>query len=199
METMTAAQAAEAAKGLTFETVWTALMESRESMKASQEETERQMRESRRLIEELSKQVSGVTGSLGQMTEAMLATKLHKKFRALGYDFERTTTRTKYFKNDRLLAEADAALENDEYIVLVEVKTKLTVEFVKDHLERIERIRGYMDERGDKRKILGAVATGVFTESVVNYAWKHGLFVVTQTGDTAELAEPPEGFTAREW
>ena len=46
MEMMTAEQAAEAAKGLTFEKVWAALMESRQQMKESQMETGRQLKES---------------------------------------------------------------------------------------------------------------------------------------------------------
>jgi hypothetical protein len=35
----------------------------------------------------------------------------------------------------------------------VEVKTDLTVEDIDEHLERIEKIRGYMD----KRKLVGMV------------------------------------------
>ncbi|MCL2010780.1 MAG: hypothetical protein FWG71_09605 [Synergistaceae bacterium] len=54
METMTAEQAAEAAKGLTFEIVWAALMETRQRMEESHqrmEESHQRMEESRREME----------------------------------------------------------------------------------------------------------------------------------------------------
>ena len=59
MERITAEQALEAAKGLTFEKVWAALMESRQLIEESQqktqkqiEETQQQMRESRKQMQE---------------------------------------------------------------------------------------------------------------------------------------------------
>jgi hypothetical protein len=70
---------------------------------------------------------------------------------------------------------------------------------VDEHLERIEIIRGYMDKRGDSRKIIGAVAGGVVSDDVVNYAQKRGLYVIVQSGDSAAIAEIPKGFTARTW
>ena len=48
MEYMTAEQAAEAAKGLTFEKVWAAMMESRQKM----DESDKQIKESNLRIEE---------------------------------------------------------------------------------------------------------------------------------------------------
>ena len=52
MEITTAAQAAEAAKGLTFEIVWAALMESRQQMEKSNEEFKKQMQESDKRMQE---------------------------------------------------------------------------------------------------------------------------------------------------
>ena len=48
---MTAEQAIEAAKGLTFEKVWAALQEMRTQIRESQQETDRQIRESRQETE----------------------------------------------------------------------------------------------------------------------------------------------------
>ena len=48
MDTITAEQAAEAAKGLTFEKVWAALMENRQQMQESQKETQKQMQETQK-------------------------------------------------------------------------------------------------------------------------------------------------------
>ena len=81
----------------------------------------------------------------------------------------------------------------------VEVKTELTTEDVKEHLQRIEAIREYFDERGDKRKLVGAVAGGVVSENVLKYAQKQGLYVIIQTGDSVAIADIPPDFKAREW
>ena len=47
--------------------------------------------------------------------------------------------------------------------MLVEVKTRLTTENVKDHVKRLEKMRVYADLHGDKRLFLGAVAGVVMT------------------------------------
>ena len=52
MEYMTAEQAAEAAKGLTFETVWAALMETRRRMEESDRSMKERMEESDRSMKE---------------------------------------------------------------------------------------------------------------------------------------------------
>ena len=48
MEIITAEQAAEAAKGLTFEKGWAALMESRQRLEESREESEKRFQETER-------------------------------------------------------------------------------------------------------------------------------------------------------
>ena len=248
---MTAEQAAEAAKGLTFEKVWAALMEDwlrmeesrqewerrmeesrqkwedrmEESMREWEkraEESRREMRESRQRVDEsdlewkkrmdesnrewkkqmadLSKNLGGLGNSIGQLTESMFRNELWKKFRNIGIP---VTCQSSYKEfrdsNGRVLAEIDIFIENGEYAIAVEVKTKMEIEFVKDHLERIEIVRRYLDERGDKRKLIGAIAGGTVPDNVMKYAHKHGLYVVVQNGDSVSIADAPQGFKAREW
>jgi hypothetical protein len=54
------------------------------------------------------------------------------------------------------------------------------------------------DERGDKRKYLGAVAGAVVTRTVTAYALKNGFYVIIPPGETVDI-EAPEGFTPRIW
>ena len=49
-------------------------------------------------------------------------------------------------------------LENGEYVLAVEVKTCLTMGDVKNHVRRMEILRGAADGYNDRRKYLGAVA-----------------------------------------
>jgi len=238
MERMTAEQAAEAAKGLTFEKVWAALMESRQLV----EETQKQMQESQRRIEEsqqktekvmqesqkvmqesqkvmqesqkamkesqrktdkviadLSKNIGGLGNTLGRFTESMFSSELWKKFNEIGFTFTRQAPRMKFFEYGQVLAEVDFFLENGVYAMAVEIKTELSISDVDDHLERIGKIRQYMDLRKDMRKIVGAVEGGIVSDNVLRYAQKKGLYVIVQTGDSVAIAAVPQGFKAQEW
>jgi hypothetical protein len=221
MEIITAEQAIENAKGLTFEKVWAALMESRINMEKAQEETRINMekaqqesrkimddlskdlkesqQETRKIVEKLSKEIGGVSGSLGRFTESMFSEGLWKKFEEYGIPVSMQSTRKIFGENKKVVAEADVFIENGEYAIPVEVKTNLSVDDINEHLERIELIRRYLDKRGDKRKLLGAVAGGVVPENVLKYAQKKGLFVLVQSGDSVTIAATPEGFKPREW
>ena len=208
MDAVTAEQAAEAAKGLTFEKVWAALMETRERMEASQKETQKMiqetqlmMQESQKKIDELSKNVGDVNNSFGRFTESLFAGGLDTLFNVHGYTFIGQGPHYK-FKDKatrRVIAEADYFLEDGLYAMVVEVKTELKQMDIDDHLDRINTIRRHFDNRGDKRILVGAVAGGIVHKNVLNYALKQGLYVITQSGDSAVLAELPEGFKAREW
>jgi hypothetical protein len=224
MDAMTAEQALEAAKGLTFEKVWAALMESKaqmreeakqmketheqfkeemrkswEEMRKSWEESDKRFAKTEKLVAELSKNMGGLQNSIGRLMETMFTADLRSKFNELGYEFTRIYFHTEYAENNTVITEVDAILENGEYILLVEVKTELRVEFVDGHMERIEKVRRYMDARGDARKVIGAVAGGVVPEDVMRYAHKKGLYVIVQSGESAAIADRPKGFEARVW
>ena len=84
-------------------------------------------------------------------------------------------------------------------MMLVEIKTTLSISDVDKHMDRIAIIRKFMDDRGDTRKITGAVAGGSVDDSVSEYAHAQGLYVVVQSGDAVEISDTPAGFKAREW
>jgi len=193
MEYMTADQAREEAKGLTFEIVWESLMESRRRMEESDQRWQKRM-------DELSKSIGDLGNSLGELTEGIFSPDMSKKFQALGYTFTQQNSSTKYFREDgSILAEVDVSLIDGEYIMLVEVKTKLTERHVNLHVERIEKIRRYMDERSDRRKIVGSMACGIAGEKEMQYAYDHGFYVIVQSGDAVRLADMPQDFRARVW
>ena len=220
MEVMTAEQAAEAAKGLTFEKVWAALMETRQHMEESNqrieesnqriEESNQRMEESNRRTEDsfrrmektvadLSKNIGGFGNQQGRLTEAMFSTNLWSRFNEIGFTFTKQASHTKYKENKNVVAEVDFFLENGEYAMPVEVKTDLSLGDVDEHLERIETIRQYMDKRGDNRKLVGCIAGEIVPENVLKYAQKKGLYVLMQNGESISVATAPEGFKHREW
>jgi hypothetical protein len=62
----------------------------------------------------------------------------------------------------------------------------------------MEKLRRYADDRGDKRKFLGAVAGAVVADNVREYALKKGFYVIRQSGDTVTI-ENPAGFKPKTW
>ena len=203
MEMMTAEQAAEAAKGLTFEKVWAALMESRRSMeelkkrmKESDLELKKRMDASQKRIE---KSLGEMGNSIGLLTESMFTNKLWKKFSDIGIPVTGQLGHEEFGDDEIGFAEVDLFMEGSECAIAVEIKTKMTVGRIDDHLKRIEIVRQDMDKRGDERKLLGAVACGTIYENEIKYAQKKGLYVVIQSGDSVAIADAPKSFRPREW
>jgi len=192
-------------RGITFEQVWAALMEDRESRKETalrMEETDRQMKETARLFEEskietdrqikdMNKRFDEYSNRLGEITEYMVAPKLCEKFNELGFNFSKASRNTKVtdYKNN-IFFETDVFMENGEKAIIVEIKTNLTERNINNHVERLEKMRKYSDLRGDKRVFLGAVAGVVIPDDIKELAFKNGFFVVEPSGETFIITAP---------
>jgi hypothetical protein len=184
-------------------------------IKRSSEETDRKIAESagradqrivetaeelKKAIKKMSKNIGGINNSMGKWTEQMAAAKLWKRFDKFGFVFTKEGISIKFRdKNGRPVAEVDIFLENGMYVMAVEVKFDLRTEDVDEHLERIKKVRSCMDERGDGRKIVGAVAGAIVPANVRAYAQKKGLYVIVPSGNAVAVADAPEGFTRKEW
>ncbi|MDR2102359.1 MAG: hypothetical protein LBP43_07290, partial [Treponema sp.] len=62
--------------------------------------------------------------------------------------------------------EIDILLQNTEYLVAVEIKSKLLEKDVDTHVRRLEILRRWADKYRDSRKIRGAVAGAIVTREV---------------------------------
>ncbi|MDR0764153.1 MAG: hypothetical protein LBE65_00980 [Synergistaceae bacterium] len=176
------------------------------------EETDRQIRETARQIREMNeetnrkmketdKRFGDLDNRFGELAEHLVAPSIMEKFNALGFHFtDISTGRRKIItgKDKQAVAEFDILMENGESSVGVEVKSKPSGRDVKDHARRLEILRRHKNSIGDKRKIYGALAGAIMTDSVRNLALKTGLYAITQTGDTVKI-DVPEGFTPKAW
>ncbi|MDR0557688.1 MAG: hypothetical protein LBG43_07485 [Treponema sp.] len=207
------AQGRELPRGATFETVWAMFQENERFLKKmsaeadrrmqeidrQMQETDRRMQETDRQMKETDRKIGDLTGRWGEVVERLMSPKLLKKFQALNFVFTRDSRNVKILDhNQRRLAEVDALLENGEYAMAVEVKTRLTTEDVNDHLKRMGILRRVADERGDRQKYLGAVAGAVVDDNVVAYALKSGFYVIVPSGETVDI-EAPEAANLRMW
>jgi Holliday junction resolvase len=195
--------------GLTFEKVWAMFQETDLQIKEvgrivqenalQMQETDRKMRETDRKMQETDRKISKLGSRIGDLVEELIAPNILEKFNRLGYVFGKVAPKVRYTDaQGRYMAEVDLLLENGDTVLAVEVKTNLTNNDVRDHLERMEKLRRYADEHGDGRKLVGAVAGAIASAEVKIFAVKQGFFVLEQSGDTVRI-NVPEGFKPREW
>ncbi|MDR1837317.1 MAG: hypothetical protein LBQ89_06635 [Treponema sp.] len=162
-----------------------------------QEETAREMKETARQIKDYNKRFGDFHNRFGEIVEYMVAPNLQKKFKEYGFIFNETTSDRDFSNDDYNISfEVDVFLENGDKAMLVEVKTKLTTEKVKEHVKRLEKMRAYADLKGDKRAFLGAVAGVVMTANAKKYALAQGFYVIEPSGETFNITPPSQ---LKEW
>jgi hypothetical protein len=190
-------------EGLTFEKVWAALMENREQMKETDrrmKETAKQMKETDKQMKETDKRIGDLSKRFGETVEYMVAPNLVKKFKELGFVFEKAHQNTKITdREDRVIAEIDAFMENGDKVMAVESKVKPSVDDINYHIRRMEKLREYADRHNDTRKYLGAIAGVVFRKGVKKYALSKGFYVLEPSGDTFTITEPTGKYHPHEW
>jgi hypothetical protein len=177
----------------TFESVWALIQE----VGRKQEENALQLKETDRIVKETSKQMGSMNNRFGEIVEYMVAPNLREKFWEMGLKFNIANPNSVFSEEKKVLFEVDVLLQNGDKAMLVEVKTTLTTEDVKEHIERLKKMRAYADLHDDKRAFLGAVAGVVMTSNVKKYALKQGFYVIEPSGETFNIT-PPNG-KPKEW
>ena len=159
------------------------------------EQSRKEYEESRKALElqvqAANKKVEKLGGRISDLIEDMVRGGAVRLFQELGYEFTQCS-RSVEFDNKKLniCGEIDLFLENGEYALLIEVKTNLSVDDVKDHVERLREYRLFADTRGDKRRFIAAAGGGVVRSNVRTFALKQGLFVIQQSGENIEVISP---------
>jgi len=160
------------------------------------QETDRRMQETDRKMQETAKKISELGSRVGEIVENMIGGDIVGQFQALGIAIK-SHSRYKTFgtRGTSESGQIDVFLENGDIVILIEVKTRLTDDDVRDHIERMKKYRRYGN---DKRRILGAVAAAVVSDDVIKFAHRQGLYVIVQSGEAVEIIAQPEGFVAKE-
>jgi len=188
MAQMTAQEAAEWGKTLSFETVWAALMKLEEKVDKMSERVDR-----------VTANVGGLNRSVGELVETLIATRLWEKFPQ--YNLTRAYQRLPVYDEKFVRrTDIDVLLVNNDMCMIVEVKRELDrKDDVDEHLKRMQLIRQHPPEIIGNKQLLGAMAGGVVDPNVKEYAYKSGFFVLELTGESVHLIPPPEGFEPKKW
>lgn len=187
----------------TLEDVWALFRKVADSQKQvaeAQKETDRKFQETDRKISEMNREVNKRIGELGGQwglfVENLVAPACERLFTERGIPVHMVSRRVmKRMGGDTL--EIDVLVVNAEHVVDVEVKSSLGVEEVREFLEDLKRFRQFFPEYADKR-LHGAVAGMRIEDGAAAFAYRQGLFVIAQTGDSVGILNDAK-FAPKVW
>lgn len=167
--------------------------EYQEELKRIQLEREKREQESEKKYRQLE---SLFIGQWGKLIEALVNGNLENILKERNIDISTTTQRVKS-KYEGKDVEFDIVAHNGEDIVVVEVKTTLKVEHVKDFIEELKLFKKIFPVYQNKN-VYGAVAFLVVEEEADKYAYKQGLFVIKATSESARIMNDQK-FQPQKW
>lgn len=159
-------------------------------------ETHREFKELKHLFQRTDDKINALDGKWGRFVEGLVVPGVKRLFGERGILLEKVYPRAEAHKQGETI-EIDVLAVGEEHVVMVEVKSTLSVDDVKEHLQELGRFKTFFPEYAD-RKILGAVAGIVIEHNVSRYAYQQGLFVIGQSGDAVRLLND-EKFRPKEW
>lgn len=158
--------------------------------------TAEQMKRTDERIERTSREVSTLTNKWGQFVENMVAPACATLFAARGIPVHSVSQRARCHR-DGVVMEIDVLVVNGDHVVLVEVKSAMTMADVDRHLERLAKFKLGFPEYAN-RQVHGAIAGVDQPKHVIDYAVENGMFVLVQQGETMTILNS-EAFTPTSW
>lgn len=147
--------------------------------------TDRELERLEITSEKALKAVYALTGKWSRFVEGLIAPAVERLFQEWGIEVDKVFQRVKTHKNGDEM-EVDILAINGEYAVLIEAKSTLCVDDVKEHLERLERFKVFFPEYKE-RKAVGAVGGIVMEGDSDKFAYRNGLFVIGESGENAMI------------
>ena len=160
------------------------------------QETDRQMKETDRKLKEVTTAIGRLSNRLGEFVEEMVRPAVVRLFQQRGIAVHQVY-RGVYAERDGDAMEIDLLVVNNLDAVLVEVKSELKADDVKDHVSRLGRFKKLCPQYAGFR-VMGAVAAMVVPEDTARFAYRQGLFVLVQSGDSMTVGNDDD-FTPSIW
>ena len=167
-----------------------------QELTTAQKETNRQTQETDRKIREVNKQIGDLGGKWGRFVENMVAPACETLFMQREIPVHQVSQRVKKRLNGQTL-EIDILVTNENHILVVEVKSSLGVNDVKQLVEDLNQFRQFFPEYSQKQ-LYGAVAGIEVEEGADRYAYRQGLFVLAQTGEAVSILNNSD-FQPKSW
>ncbi len=159
-------------------------------------ETDRRFRETDKLLDKLTKNIAGITDSVGLFAENMVKPAVARLFAERGIELTDFFSRASHRKNGNAM-EVDVLGSGTKHVVAVEVKFRLGQREVADFLEKLPRFFEFF-ERYRGLTLYGAVAGMSIDEGVDRFAYNNGLFILAQSGENIRMINDKK-FRPREY
>ena len=160
------------------------------------QETSRQMKQTDRNVKEMTTAIGRLRNRLGEFVEEMVRPAAVRLFQARGIAVHQVFQRVQV-ERDNDAMEVDLLVVNGTDAILIEVKSELKTDDVRDHLSRLARFKKLCPQYKGFR-VMGAVAAMVVPEETARHAYRQGLFVLGQSGDTVTIRND-EAFEPAVW
>lgn len=159
-------------------------------------EADKRWKKMEKQFQQTDAKIDALTGKWGRFVEGLVAPAAERLFKKKGIQVMRIYPRAKARLNGSTL-EIDILAVGPEHAILIEVKSTLSVDDVKEHVQNLPKFKMFFPEYAD-RKLLGAVAGIVIEEGVDRYAYQQGLFVIGQSGKSVRILNDDK-FQPKEW
>jgi hypothetical protein len=205
----------------TADDVWRLLAELVEAQKETErcfQETERRFQETERVLKEqsleterilkeqslktdrqitrLSQEIGNLGGKWGRFVENMVAPACETLFLNRDIPVHQVSQRVRKRLDGKTL-EIDVLVTNENHVLVVEVKSSLSVDDVKELIKNLTEFRQFFPEYNHKQ-LYGAVAGIEIEEGADKYAYRQGLFVLAQRGENVAILNDTE-FQPKTW
>ncbi|GCE59015.1 DUF3782 domain-containing protein [Microcystis aeruginosa] len=201
----------------TADDVWKLLAELVEAQKETErcfqeterrfQETERRFQETERILKEqslktdrqitrVSQEIGNLGGKWGRFVENMVAPACETLFLNRQIPVHQVSQRVRKRLDGKTL-EIDVLVTNENHVLVVEVKSSLSVDDVKELIKNLTEFRQFFPEYNQKQ-LYGAVAGIEIEEGADKYAYRQGLFVLAQRGENVAILNDTE-FQPKTW
>jgi hypothetical protein len=205
----------------TADDVWRLLAELVEAQKETErcfQETERRFQETERVLKEqsleterilkeqslktdrqitrLSQEIGNLGGKWGRFVENMVAPACETLFLNRQIPVHQVSQRVRKRLDGKTL-EIDVLVTNENHVLVVEVKSSLSVDDVKELIKNLTEFRQFFPEYNHKQ-LYGAVAGIEIEEGADKYAYRQGLFVLAQRGENVAILNDTD-FQPKTW
>ncbi len=154
------------------------------------------MAELKKQVRETTKAVNNLTTRWGRFVEELVEPGVVRLFRERGIDVTQTMSRLKSQRPGAAI-EIDVVAVNGSELVAVECKSRLSKDDVDQFVMRLGRFKAAFPQFSTFT-VYGAVAGIEIDQGIDAYAYRQGLFVIKQSGETIAIVNDaqfqPESF-----
>lgn len=162
------------------------------------QDTDKKIQDTDKQIKELKKVIGQLGGRLGDFVEEMVKPAAVRLFLERGLDVRQVFQNVaRYDDQGQFLMEIDLLVVDTDTAVAIECKSNCSVDDVVEHLDRLSLFKEYFPQYAAFH-LYGAVAAMVMPDEVARFAYRKGLYVLAQSGETIQIRND-DRFRPREW